>query len=85
MCMKMAKYYNLDENDVLVTVGTDHIEMYKSRLSILTEERDTYSQTDAAIEHVRLTEGFKINDMNELTYLKKKRIHHLKYYAWIEL
>jgi cysteine synthase len=84
MCIKMAKYYNLDENDVLVTISTDSMAMYQSRLAELTDERGPYTQTDATIDYVRLTEGMKIDNMLELSYLDKKRIHHLKYYTWIE-
>ena len=36
-CIKMAKYYDCDEKDVLVTVATDSCEMYNSRLKELSE------------------------------------------------
>lgn len=84
MSIKMAKYYNLDENDVIVTISTDSMEMYQSRLGEATDKYGTYSATDAAIDYIRLTEGIKIDSMKELTYLDKKAIHHLKYYTWIE-
>ena len=80
----MAKYYNLDENDVIVTISTDSMEMYQSRLSEANDKYGTYTATDAAIDYVRLTEGIKTDSMKELTYLDKKAIHHLKYYTWIE-
>ena len=36
-CIKMAKYYELTENDVVVTVLTDSAVMYKSRVEELNE------------------------------------------------
>ena len=41
--IKYAKYFELKENDVVVTVLTDSIEMYESRLKELNEERWTRS------------------------------------------
>ena len=36
-CIKFAKYYELTENDVVVTVLTDSAVMYKSRVEELNE------------------------------------------------
>jgi cysteine synthase len=30
--IKMAKYYEMNENDIIFTVATDSMEMYRSRL-----------------------------------------------------
>jgi len=84
-CIKFAKYYELTENDIVMTVLTDSAEMYQSRLREMADERGrAYSESDAAFdfgEHVR---GVRTDSMEELTYAAKKRVHNLKYYTWIE-
>ena len=49
-CIKMAKYYDCTENDVLVTVATDSCEMYMSRLAELTEQYGKYNQLQANLD-----------------------------------
>lgn len=84
-CIKFAKYYELTENDIILTVLTDSAEMYHSRLEEMTIERNRpYSQSDAALDHGKSVIGLRTDHMEELTYLSKKRIHNLKYYTWIE-
>ncbi len=82
--IKFAKYYELDENDVVVTVLTDSMEMYDSRLRELTAERGEFTATDAAIAYNRDLLGQSTDNLEELTYTAKKRIHNLKYYTWVE-
>lgn len=84
-CIKFAKYYELTENDMVMTVLTDSAEMYGSRLAEMEEERGrSYRTVDAAIDHNRNVLGLRTDSMEELTYQSKKRIHNLKYYTWIE-
>lgn len=84
-CIKFAKYYELTENDMVMTVLTDSAEMYGSRLEEMQTERGRdYSEVDAAIDHNRSVLGLRTDSMEELTYQSKKRIHNLKYYTWIE-
>lgn len=84
-CIKFAKYYELTENDMVMTVLTDSAEMYESRLAEMKTERGReYTQIDAAIDHNRNVLGVRTDSMEELTYQSKKRIHNLKYYTWIE-
>lgn len=84
-CIKFAKYYELTENDMVMTVLTDSAEMYQSRLKEMAEERGTeYTGVHAAIDHNRSVLGVRTDSMEELTYQSKKRIHNLKYYTWIE-
>ncbi|MBU3128903.1 pyridoxal-phosphate dependent enzyme [Clostridium tagluense] len=84
-CIKFAKYYELTENDMVMTVLTDSAEMYGSRLAEMQTERGRdYSEVDAAIDHNRSVLGVRTDSMEELTYQGKKRIHNLKYYTWIE-
>lgn len=84
-CIKFAKYYELTENDMVMTVLTDSAEMYQSRLAEMEQERGRkYSAVDAAVDHNRSVLGLRTDSMEELTYISKKRIHNLKYYTWIE-
>ncbi|MBU3145215.1 pyridoxal-phosphate dependent enzyme [Clostridium sp. CF012] len=84
-CIKFAKYYELTENDMVMTVLTDSAEMYGSRLAEMQTQRGRdYSEVDAAIDHNRSVLGVRTDSMEELTYQSKKRIHNLKYYTWIE-
>ncbi|WFS61789.1 pyridoxal-phosphate dependent enzyme [Pseudodesulfovibrio thermohalotolerans] len=81
--VKFAKYYELGEDDVVLTVATDSMEMYQSRLAELTAERGEYDADDAAYSRGVLA-STTIDNMLELGYYDKKRIHNLKYYTWIE-
>ncbi len=84
-CIKFAKYYELTENDMVITILTDSAEMYQSRLQEMEEARGKqYSTSNAEIDHNRCVLGVRIDSMEELTYQSKKRIHNLKYYTWIE-
>ncbi len=82
--IKMAKYYELNEHDVVFTVGTDSMEMYQSRLTEANSNLGEYSSTQAAIDyHGRLME-LGIDNMLETSYYDRKRMHNLKYFTWIE-
>ncbi|MDR1732014.1 MAG: pyridoxal-phosphate dependent enzyme [Synergistaceae bacterium] len=84
MAVKMAKYYELTERDVIMTVFTDSMDMYRSRLTELNEARGAYTRTQAAVDHNRYVLGLGIDGMQELTYQDRRRIHNLKYYTWVE-
>ena len=84
MAIKFAKYYELGPHDVVLTVGTDSMEMYQSRLVELEEELGVFSQVDAAVAYNRYLSGATIDYMQELGYYDRKRIHNLKYYTWVE-
>lgn len=84
-CIKFAKYYELTEKDMIMTVLTDSAEMYASRLKEMEGERGKkYSGMNAVVDHHRCVLGLRTDSMEELTYQNKKRIHNLKYYTWIE-
>ena len=82
--IKFAKYYELGENDVVMTVLTDSMEMYQSRLVELTEERGEFTDLDAAGAYHQHLMGTTIDYVEELTYYGRKRVHNLKYYTWVE-
>ena len=83
-CIKMAKYYELTEDDVLCTVLTDSAEMYGSRIEELNDMHGAYSVLEAGKDHALHMLGLKTDNLMELTYADRKRIHNLKYYTWVE-
>ena len=82
--IKMAKYYEMNENDTLFTVATDSMEMYQSRLVEENEMHGDFSSRDAAISYEADILGLTTDNMIEMTYYDKKRMHNLKYFTWVE-
>lgn len=82
--IKFAKYYELGSDDIVLTVATDSMEMYGSRLEELNAERGELSETEAAAAYHRWLLGQTIDNVQELGYYDRKRIHNLKYYTWVE-
>ena len=82
--IKMAKYYELTEHDVVATVMTDSASMYSSRVRELQEEDGEYTREMAAVDFHTHILGEKTDNMLELTYQERKRVHNLKYYTWVE-
>jgi cysteine synthase len=82
--IKFAKWYELGEQDVVLTVFTDSMELYQSRLKELHEEHGEYTRTDAAADYERYLLGTTVDYVEELGYWDRKRIHNLKYFTWIE-
>jgi cysteine synthase A len=82
--IKMAKYYDMEENDVILTIFTDSMEMYGSRLDEYDRERKPLSELDCAGIYHRWLRGQATDHTQELTYEQRKRVHNLKYYTWVE-
>lgn len=83
-CIKMAKYYEFTEKDIVATVLTDSAVMYGSRIQELNEMHGEYSLKEAEIDHKLHMLGLKTDNLIELTYAERKRVHNLKYYTWVE-
>jgi cysteine synthase len=84
MAIKMAKYYEMDENDVILTVWTDSMELYESRLQEMHNEIGEYTEMDAAQTHAMYICGLTPNYLQDLTYQDQRRVHNLKYFTWVE-
>ena len=82
--IKTAKYYEMNSRDVIVTIFTDSMELYGSRLAEMSAEQGEYSRENAVRDFHRHLMGESIADMLELSHYERKRIHNLKYYTWIE-
>ncbi len=82
--IKAAKYFEMDENDILLTVLTDSMELYRSRLHEMQVESGAYAADDAASDFGRYLRGQSTDNMLELRYPDRRRVHNLKYYTWVE-
>ena len=82
--IKLAKYYEMNERDVLFTVATDSMEMYQSRLAEEKEKSGNFSKENAAVVFNRDLMGLSTEAMLETTYWDRKRMHNLKYFTWVE-
>jgi len=82
--IKMAKYYEMDENDMIFTIATDSMELYQSRIQELRSERGEYSGYQAAADLDTCLINLTMDSMQELSYWDKKRLHNLKYFTWVE-
>jgi cysteine synthase len=82
--IKFAKYYELTENDVVATLATDSMDLYRSRLGELEEAEGPFGQVEAAVAYNRYLLGERTDNLLELSYEDRKRVHNLKYYTWVE-
>ena len=82
--IKAAKYYEMGENDVMLTVLTDSMDLYQSRLEEMHEEHGEYTEADASADYARWLIGQTTDNLEELRYTDRRRVHQLKYFTWVE-
>ncbi len=82
--IKMAKYYEMEADDVIFTVLTDSSEMYTSRLAEQNEIQGAFDEYAAVRALAGCLHHQSIDGALELTYYEKLRVHNLKYYTWVE-
>ncbi len=82
--VKTAKYYEMNSDDIIITLATDSAELYTSRLTELTAERGQYTEMQAACDLERCLWGQGVDHFRELNYVDRKAIHNLKYFTWVE-
>jgi hypothetical protein len=82
--IKFAKYYELTSKDIILTVFTDSMEMYNSRLKEYEEANGAYTLSRAERDFYQHLIGLRTDTMQELNYYDRRRIHNLKYFTWIE-
>ena len=82
--IKLAKYFEFSEQDVIFTLFTDSSEMYISRLGQLNRKWGEYSAEQAQIDLEVCLKNQSYDNFLELSYRDKKRIHNLKYFTWVE-
>jgi len=67
---------------VEILVAPEHAD--EARRLLDDAERGEFTDSDAAAVYARHLQGLGIDNMEELTYYSRKRIHNLKYYTWVE-
>jgi len=82
--IKAAKYFEFSEHDVVFTIFTDSIDLYRSRLRELHDERGAYTDMQAAQDFAGPLQHQGIDYFKELSYYDRKAIHNLKYFTWVE-
>jgi len=82
--IKAAKYWEMGENDIMITVLTDSMELYRSRIHEMHQEFGEYSERDAAADFARYLHGQSTDNLLELRYTDRRRVHQLKYFTWVE-
>ena len=80
----MARYYEMNQDDIIFSVATDSMGLYQSRIKEMREEKGAYGEVQAAVDFETCLMSLKTDHMHELSYWDKKRIHNLKYFTWIE-
>lgn len=82
--IKLAKYFEMNENDIIFTVFTDSVDLYNSRLEEMNGTWGKYNLHQAEIDWFSILKQQKTDNFVELSYIDKKRIHNLKYFTWVE-
>ncbi len=82
--IKMARCYELGEEDLVLTVLTDSMELYGSRLKEMRAEHGEYSEREAVGHFARYMLGENTDNLLDLRHADRRRIHNLKYFTWVE-
>jgi cysteine synthase A len=82
--IKFAKYYELGPDELVMTVLTDSMELYASRLREMHQAQGQYSEREAAADFASYLQGESTDNLLELSHRDRRRIHNLKYYTWVE-
>jgi cysteine synthase A len=82
--IKAAKYYDMDERDVIFTPLTDSMELYQSRMVEMAEQHGPYDRTAAEVVYGRYLMGTATDHLRELSYFDQKTLHNFKYFTWVE-
>lgn len=84
--IKIAKYYGMGPDDVIVTIATDAAALYASEREMALARYFPYSFDEIAAaevfgEHLL---GTTTDHLRELTLEERQRIFNLGYYTWVE-
>jgi len=84
--IKMAKYYDLGRDDVIVTVATDGAAMYGSEREKAEKKYfgGAFDQLGAGETFGEHLLGAATDNLLELTYRDRERIFNLGYFTWVE-
>jgi cysteine synthase len=82
--IKTARYYELGRRDFVFTPLTDSMELYKSRIEELRAERGPYTRDQAIGDFARHLAAIGTDNLQELGFYDRKRLHNFKYFTWVE-
>jgi len=82
--IKLAKYFEYNEDDIIFTVFTDSVDLYNSRLNEMNSSWGKYSEKQAEVDWTSIFKYQGTDNFKELSYNEKKAIHNLKYFTWVE-
>ena len=84
--IKTARYFDLTENDLIVTVATDGAELYDSEREIVISRDFTFGFDEICAGEVfgQFLAGLDGDHINELTHRDRNRIFNLGYFTWVE-
>ncbi len=82
--IKTARYFEMTEDDIILTIATDAMELYNSRIEEEQHAKGEYTYMQAALDMEGCLLGIKTDHMKELSHTDRKAIHNLKYFTWVE-
>jgi hypothetical protein len=82
--IEAAKYYELDNRDVIVFPMTDSMDLYQSRVKELRDEGGAFDADKASAVYARYLQGADIEHLRELGHWDRKQLHNFKYFTWVE-
>ena len=82
--IKTARYYQLNNRDIIFLPLTDSADLYQSRIAEQTEQSGPYTESNAARHFARYLEAIGTDHMRELGHHDRKALHNLKYFTWVE-
>ena len=82
--IKTARYYDLGQDDLIVTICTDAIDRYWSVMEQMTRTYGPMDETEAVVRLVSIFHNQKLDWIKEATCEVHAQWHNLKYYTWVE-
>ncbi len=82
--IKVARHFDMNQQDVIFLPMTDSMDLYGSRLEELAQAQGPYDQITAARHLGRALEAIATDNMKELTHSDRLQLHNLKYFTWVE-
>lgn len=82
--IRTAKYYEMNKDDLIVTVCTDAIDRYHTEMTKLNLREGVMDEARAYMRAEAVFRRQKLDHMMEGTTAIRKQWHHLKYYTWVE-
>ena len=82
--IKTARHYGFGKDDVVLTVLTDSMQLYGSRLEEMRAQDGEFTANEAWRHLGRDLEAVSTDHMKELTSSDRRALHNLKYFTWVE-